>query len=155
MKIDIAYLKDYPQHLSLIAQWIFNEWGHYNPGSSLDRAKSKLSEHLNKDSLPITFIALENNQPVGTCSLRINDGIRPDLAPWLGSLYIEPNARGRGLGEKLIDSVISKARSMKYPKLYLLTFDATLPNWYRKLGWYGIGADVLNGHPVNVMERAI
>ncbi|MBS0286697.1 MAG: GNAT family N-acetyltransferase [Proteobacteria bacterium] len=79
MKIDIAYLKDCPQHLPLIAQWIFNEWGHYNPVSSLDRAKSKLNEHLNKDSLPITFVALENNQPVGTCSLRINDGIRPNI----------------------------------------------------------------------------
>ncbi len=155
MKIDIIYLKDYPQHLSLIAEWIFNEWAHYNPGSSLDRAKSKLSEHLNKDSLPITFVALENNQPVGTCSLRINDGIRPDLTPWLGSLYVEPNARGRGLGEKLIDSVISKARSMKYPKLYLLTFDAILPYWYRKLGWQGIGEDVLNGYPVSVMEKSL
>lgn len=128
MAIDIAYLKDYPQYLSLIAEWIFNEWGHYNPGASLDSAKSKLSEHLNKDNLPITFVALENNQPVGTCSLRINDGIRPDLTPWLGSLYVDPNFRNRGLGEKLIDTVIRKAGSMKYPKLYLLTFNTTLPN---------------------------
>jgi len=155
MKIDIAYLKDYPQHLSLIAQWIFNEWGHYNPGSSLDRAKSKLNEHLNKDSLPITFVALENNQPVGTCSLRINDGIRPDLAPWLGSLYVEPNFRCRGIGEKLIDAVIKKAQNMKFQKVYLLAFDPTLPNWYRKLGWEGIGEDLLNGYPVSVMEKSL
>lgn len=155
MNIDIAYLKDHPQYLPLVAEWVFNEWGHYNPGSTLDRAKSKLSEHLNKDSLPITFVALENNQPVGTCSLRVNDGIRPDLTPWLGSLYVVPNARSRGLGEKLIDIVINQACSMKYPKLYLLAFDPTLPNWYRKLGWQGIGEDVLNGHPVSLMQKVI
>lgn len=155
MNINIAYLRDYPQHLQLVAQWIFNEWGHYNPGSTLDKAISKLTDHLNKDSLPMTFIALENDQPVGTCSLRNNDGIRPDLTPWLGSLYVEPNFRGRGIGEKLIHTVINKAQNMKFQKLYLLAFDPTLPNWYRKLGWQGIGADVLNGYPVTVMERAI
>lgn len=105
--------------------------------------------------MPITFIALENNQPVGTCSLRKNDGIRPDLVPWLGSLYVEPNFRSRGIGEKLIDAVINKAQNMKFQKIYLLAFDPTLPNWYRKLGWQGIGVDVLNGHPVSVMEKAI
>ncbi|MBS0287546.1 MAG: GNAT family N-acetyltransferase [Proteobacteria bacterium] len=155
MNVDIAYLKDYPQHLPLVAQWIFNEWGHLNPGASLEKAKAKLSAHLNKDTLPITFIALENNQPVGTCSLRINDGIRQELTPWLGSLYVSPTVRGRGLGEKLIESVINKARNMGYPKLYLFAFDPTLPNWYQKLGWQGMGMDKLNGYPVSVMEKTL
>ncbi|MGD9592829.1 MAG: GNAT family N-acetyltransferase [Candidatus Berkiella sp.] len=155
MNVDIAYLKDHPQYLPLVAEWMFNEWGHFNPGSTLERAKLKLGEHLNKDSLPITFIALDNNLPVGTCSLRINDGIRPDLTPWLGSLYVVPSARRKGIGEKLIDAAVSKARSMKCPKLYLFAFDATLPNWYKKLGWHEIGMDKLNHNPVSVMEKAI
>ncbi|MFI4937408.1 MAG: GNAT family N-acetyltransferase [Candidatus Berkiellales bacterium] len=155
MNINIAYLKEYPQYLPLLAEWMFNTWGHYNPGSSFERAKLKLNEHLNTDSLPITFIALDDNIPVGTCSLRLNDGIRSDLAPWLGSLYVLPKFRGKGLGEKLIDAVVNKASIMDYQKLFLLAFDSTLPNWYKKLGWQLIGVDELNCHPVSVMEISL
>ena len=152
MNFVITYLKEHPEHVSLLASWMFNTWGHYNSQSSLEKAQNKLNEHLNEDWLPLTMVALENNHPVGMCSLRKNDGIRPDLEPWLGSLFVEPSHRGQGIGEQLIVEVVKKARILGYPKLYLLAFDSTLPDWYKKLGWQLIGMDELNGHPVSVME---
>jgi len=80
------------------------------------------------------YIALSDDKPVAMCSLRIKDGIRSDLAPWLVFLYVEPEMRGLGIGEKLIHVVAEKALNMGYPKLYLLVFDQMLPNWYAKLG---------------------
>ncbi len=151
MNLVIDYLKNHSEHVSLLSSWMFDTWGHYNPESSLEKAQEKLQSHLNVDSLPLAYIALIDGKPVGMCSLRINYGLF-DLAPWLGSLFVEPLLRGQGIGEKLIQVVTKKACSMGYPKLYLLTFDETLPNWYIKLGWKLIGMNELNGHPVSVME---
>ncbi len=145
MNLVITYLKNYPEHVPLLARWAFNAWGQYNPNSIIERAKSKLEEHLNDDKLPLTMIALRDHKPIGMCSLRVNDGIRPDLSPWLGSLFVEPSARGQGVGEQLIRAVIEKAQNMRYSNLYFLTFDDTLPKWYEKLGWKLIGIDELNG----------
>lgn len=155
MGLVISYLDDHPEYHAQLARWAFETWGSYNPSSSLERAQEKLKTHLNKTRLPLTYIAFKDDFPVGMCSLRMNDGIRYDLAPWLGSLYVEPDMRGQGIGEELIRVTAEKARSMGYRKLYLLAFDKTLPDWYQKLGWQMIGVDELNGHPVSVMEIAL
>ena len=39
------------------------------------------------------------------CSLRGNDGIRPDLTPWLGSLVVHPDYQKQGVGRRLIDAL--------------------------------------------------
>ena len=155
MSLVISYLVDHPECLPQLAGWAFEAWGRYNPSSSLERAQDKLKTHLNKSRLPLTYIVFKEDLLAGMCSLRMNDGIRPDLAPWLGSLYVEPDMRGQGIGEELIRVTTEKARSMGYHKLYLLAFDKTLPDWYQKLGWQMLGVDELNGHPVSVMEMTL
>jgi len=155
MSIEITYLKHHPQHVSILASWAFNMWGHYNPESTLERFVAKIEQHLNEDCLPLTYIALCNNKPVGMSSLRNADGIRPDLSPWLGSLFVHPDYRHQGIGEKLIATVITKAKEMHYSKLYLLAFDEILPLWYQRLGWKFIGIDEVYTHPVSVMEIGV
>ena len=61
-------------------------------------------EHLNDDSIPLTFVAFFNDKPVGMCSLRENDGIRPDLMPWLGSIVVAPDYQKQGIGEMIFGS---------------------------------------------------
>ncbi|MGE4349324.1 MAG: GNAT family N-acetyltransferase [Candidatus Berkiella sp.] len=112
----------------------------------------KLREHLNTEQLPITYIALQDGKPVGTSSLRITDGIRPDLMPWLASLFVLPEYRGKGIAQALIETVKHKAQQLKYPTLYLLAFDQSIPQWYAKLGWQIIGDDFLHHHPIKLME---
>ncbi|HEV2524083.1 MAG TPA: GNAT family N-acetyltransferase, partial [Gammaproteobacteria bacterium] len=101
---------------------------------------------------PMTFVALDNDQPVGMASLRENDGIQPDRTPWLGSLVVDPAYRKQKIGEKLIDVVKQRAALLGYPKLYLLAFDETISTWYTSLGWKSIGTDELFGHSVAVMD---
>ncbi|MBA2655007.1 MAG: GNAT family N-acetyltransferase [Gammaproteobacteria bacterium] len=108
--------------------------------------------HLNYDQLPITLVALSEQTPVGMASLRINDGIRPDLEPWLGSLVVHPKYRGSRVGERLIKAIEQEALARGYEKLYLLAFDATIPNWYSRLGWKKMGTDELFTHTVTVMQ---
>lgn len=152
MILTICYLKDYPEYVPLVAKWMFETWGHYNPHASYEKTVLKLREHLNTEQLPITYIALQDGKPVGTSSLRITDGIRPDLMPWLASLFVLPEYRGKGIAQALIETVKHKAQQLKYPTLYLLAFDQSIPQWYAKLGWQIIGDDFLHHHPIKLME---
>ncbi|MCS5709302.1 GNAT family N-acetyltransferase [Candidatus Berkiella cookevillensis] len=152
MGLTVAYLKDHPEYIPLVAKWIFETWGHYNPQARYEKTILKLHDHLNTESLPITYIALQDNKPVGTSSVRITDGIRPDLIPWLASLFVLPEYRGKGIAQALINAVKHKAQQLKYPTIYLLAFDQSIPQWYEKLGWQIIGNDALYGHSVKVMS---
>ena len=89
IKIDL--LKNHPNARPALA-YIWHEvlgkiWV---PDVPVERVIARFADHLNDQALPITFVALDGDLPVGMCSLRENDGIRPDLTPWLGSLAIDP-----------------------------------------------------------------
>ena len=122
------------------------------PDKPIEHVQATLKTHLNDQELPITFIALDGDKPIGMCSLRENDGIRPDTTPWLGSLVVDPSYQNRGVGKMLIDTVKETAVRFGFEKLYLFAFDATIPDYYTRLGWEKIGMDEYNLHPVTVME---
>ncbi len=122
------------------------------PDVSIERVKQRFVEHLNDESIPLTFIVLFNDKPVGMCSLRENDGIRPDLMPWLGSLVVDPDYQKQGIGKQLINATKEKAKQLGFKQLFLFAFDPTIPEYYQKLGWQKIGIDQFKGHPVTVME---
>jgi len=128
---------------------------HWVPGSTVEQVQQKLMTHANRDQLPLSFVALLKGQAIGMASLRITDGIQPELSPWLGSLVVDPKHRGLGIGEKLIECVKKEAITRGYQKLYLLAFDPGIPNWYGRLGWKKIGDDQLFGHEVCVMKIKI
>jgi N-acetylglutamate synthase-like GNAT family acetyltransferase len=86
------------------------------------------------------------------CSLRVNDGIREDLSPWLGSLVVHPEYQRQGIAVKLIDAIKQTAKSLNYKELFLLTFDPTLPEYYAKLGWIDIGIDNFQNKKVTLMK---
>ncbi len=86
------------------------------------------------------------------CSLRENDGIRPDLMPWLGSLVVDPNYQKQGIGKQLIDATKEKAKQLGFKQLFLFALDPLIPNYYQTLGWQTIGMDQFKGNPVTVME---
>jgi len=151
IKIDL--LKDHPDAIDRLTKIWHQVLGQiWVPDVSIERVKQRLVEHLNDDSLPLTFIALFNDKPVGMCSLRENDGIRPDLMPWLGSLVVEPDYQKLGIGEQLINATKQKSKQLGFKQLFLFAFDPTIPEYYQKLGWQKIGLDLFKEYPVTVME---
>ena len=121
------------------------------PDVSIDCVEQKFYEHCNEDVLPLAFVARENGQPIGMCALRENDGIRPDLTPWLGLLMVDKRSQHHGVGQRLVDTVKVKAKTMGFETLYLFAFDPTIPAYYERLGWKTMGMDEFKGHPVTVM----
>lgn len=151
-EIEIQLLADYPHHIPQLAQLQYEEISkHWVPKASIATITQRLTEHVNKNKLPLTLVALQDDHPIGMASLRKTDGIQPDLLPWLGSLVVDPHYRGNNVGKKLIDAVKKQAIDFGYKTLYLLAFDRTIPDWYKKIGWESIGTDYLFNHPVSVM----
>lgn len=151
--ITISYLKHHSESISKLARIWHEELGQiWVPDVPIARVEENLQNHLNTEKLPLTFVALNENQPVGMCSLRITDGILPELTPWLGSLVVSKSHQKQGIARQLIDKTKVKAKELYFKKLYLFAFDLTIPEYYSRLGWSKIGMDEFKGHPVTVME---
>jgi len=156
MKIKIAYLKEYQEYVPALGQWSFDTWSKFNPTSTRKGQIEKFKAHCNIDTLPLTLVALdEMDRLLGMCSLRESDGIRPDLTPWLASLFVVPSHRNKKIAEKLIAATKRVAKEMGFDILYLLTFESSLNAYYARHGWELIGNDKLNEHPVSVMETKL
>jgi len=152
----IKYLTECKEHIPILAKLWYEEISrHWAPSPSIEKAQQKLIEHLNFNKMPMAFVALCDDQPIGMACLRENDGIRPGVLPWLGSLVVNPAYRGQKVGELLINTVKEKAVELDHQILYLLAFDPTIPNWYARLGWQQIGDDELFGHRVAVMNISL
>ena len=102
-----------------------------------------------------SYIALYDDIPVGSCTLELDGGIRPDLEPWIDDLVITPNYQNKGIGKMLLDTTIKKAKELGFDKIYLFTFDPEIPKYYQRLGWKTIGTDEFKSKPITVMERWI
>lgn len=154
--IEIDLLHHHQDKLAQLAEIWYEGLGRiWLPEVTLAEAAERFRDHANTDCLPMTFVALHKEQVVGMCSLRHNDGIRPDLTPWLGSLGVHVQFRGQGIAPLLMNAVKAQAQKMGFTELYLFAFDKTIPDYYKTHGWLNIGNDVFRTHPVTVMQTAL
>lgn len=132
-QIQIAYLADHPPIIPVCASWAYSQWGCQSDGS-LDRSLTKFTAGANKQELPITLVALVGQKPAGMVSLWLSDfDKRPDLSPWLASLFVHPFYRQTHIASSLIMRLELEARRLGYSSLFLITEDAK--NLYSKYGW--------------------
>lgn len=150
--IIIDLLKNQPQAIPTLANIWHEVLGKiWMPEIGIEEIEFLYYEELKQD-MPLTYIALYGEIPVGSCTLQINDSIRPDLGPWIGDLVVDPKYQKQGIGKMLIFAAIEKAKQLGFEKLYLFTFDPSISEYYRQLGWKKIGMDEFKSHPVTVME---
>jgi len=144
-------LKQKPEYLSQVAEWLYHEWGKITEESSLLIVGEKLKKFKNTDKLPINYIALVEGNLVGTFNLMLSDPPkRKDLSPWFSSLYVDPNYRNQGIGTLLVKSAIIKAKELGIKKLYLCT--SNRQEMYAKLGWEPIDEVEFRNEIVTIME---
>jgi len=155
--VDVRYLADHQDAVSIIATWIYDEWSYLYPEMTLQDVASFLRERMNKEKLPLTFVALEAGEPVGTVSLKMHDmETRSDLSHWLTSLYVVKPWRRRRIGSRLVEAAEKKAAELGVCKLVLFTTDATLPGqFYSKLGWIVKEKAIYHAYPVIIMEKGL
>ncbi|STT87721.1 acetyltransferase, (GNAT) family [Klebsiella pneumoniae] len=88
-----------PQYAPQVTDWLWQAFG----DETLPRQffASIVQHSQTAEALPLTFIAVEGEQLLGTIGLWRCDLIsRQDLFPWLAALFVAPAARGQGLAGK-------------------------------------------------------
>lgn len=130
MALVIAHLSDYPEHLDTVVDWLWQEWGQ---PSSRPYYESLVRHSLTKGQLPLTFVALQDDELVGTVGLWRSDLLcRQDLYPWMAALYVRKDDRGRGIGQQLQRFVMAVCQEQGFGELYLYT---DLHGYYERSGW--------------------
>ena len=148
----IEYLKSYPQFVPVIASWVFDHWGKMYRMKSVEDQIEKISERLNINKFPLAFVALAGPLPVGTASLKIQEmTTHQHLHHWLGTVYVVPEYRGKGIGSALVERTEMKARELGVKTLYLHTPDKE--RFYLKRGWEAIERPIYFKMPVVIMKK--
>jgi len=148
--VRIENIADYPNFVETVARWQWGEWGHLDPDDSLAARITSLRDQTDPNRIPITYIALDGDAPLGTASLVEHDmSTHRELSPWLASVYVTPTARGRGVASALVRHVVGQAAAMGVTRLSLYTPDAQ--GLYEKLGWQVMAEEHFEGHPVTIM----
>jgi len=65
----------------------------------------------------LAFVAVEDDEDVGL--VRAAPDLEVESAARLGSLWVAPSARGRGIGSRLVHTVVAWARSGGFDELLL------------------------------------
>ena len=144
---------DHLDMVPTIADWHWNEWGHADPGGSLQTWETGLERRTRRDAIPTTFVALSDNMPVGSAVLVESDmSSHPELSPWLAGLYVVPSHRNSGVGTLLTQHAMDQAIAFGVQTLYLHT--ASAASLYRRLGWTTKFREYYEGSNVVVMQYA-
>lgn len=132
--IRLEWLADYPALVDQLARWHHTEWQHLLPGWTVEEARADLARHARGPVIPTTIVALEGDRLVGSASLLERDIPGTEQwSPWLASVYVSPEWRGRGIGWRLVDRVMAEARTLGVAVLHLFTAGAE--GWYAPRGW--------------------
>lgn len=127
-------------------------WGYLYTDWDSSKALAEFRSQKTDGSLPATLVLREDNQVAGSVSLLYGDcEVRKDLDPWLASLYVFPEFRGRGHASMLIEKAIEFAATTGEKELYVFTESAA--GLLRRHGFETIDRTVLHGKPIEILRR--
>ena len=155
----IGYLADHPAFIPTLARWHYHQWNYLSPGDSIERRVEGLHKHLGKTQIPTTFVAYNpaeggTETVIGSASLIAADmDTRPELSPWLASVYVDEQRRRQGIGSALVRRVAEEATALGAETLYLFTPDQE--RFYAGLGWVVVERCTYRGYPQVVMALSL
>ncbi len=148
----IDYLDQHRDLVATLADWHHVQWGHLFDDWGIEVVRAELEGHATRRTLPTTLVMVENSKPLGSVSLVLEDA--PEFcnqgSPWLASLFVAPQHRGRGLGAMLVQSAVDAAAGQGIDELFLFTPDHA--DFYQRLGWSPMLRTTLKGTPVDLMR---
>ena len=146
----ILNLRDKPELLETLARWHQGEWSQLNPGETLEQRIIRMQPFLNGKLISNTYVAFDDVLYGSAAIVESDMESRPDLSPWLASVFVIPDYRNQGIGSALVRHVMQQAQQGRIEKLYLYTADREA--FYNKLGWRRIDEENYHGHEVSIME---
>ena len=152
MQTRIIPLAACPRHIEQLALALHAEWQDFAPWREMEKIRAYYARCLDGGGLPLAWLAVDGeNRLLGSAALKRHDIAElPQYEYWLGDVFVLPEARGRGIGARLIEHALQQAREMALPELYLYTPDVQAV--YAKYGWREIETRRHNGEVVSVMR---
>lgn len=151
MSYQFVSLREQPQHLTSVAEWIHRQWWS-GTDTPIEAIKRWLSSHLGEEGFPTTFVAVSDGEPIGSISLHETEAEdRPAYKPYLGALFVKPGNRGHGHGGTLVRIVEAHASHLGHPAVYLNAANPLVP-FYEALGWR-IVERAYGPKQLNIMQR--
>ena len=119
--MEVTLLAQYPHEAKTIAHWYYNEWAcHVENVSQAMVLKDVRKKSLNKNKVPLAFIAREDDELVGVVEIKVRENPNyPEYKYWLAGVFVPPSARGLGISNLLISNALNKAKELGVLKLYL------------------------------------
>jgi len=153
--VEIRFLAELPQHVDQLAAWHHAQWHEYHTGWTQEVARAELQSHTLSKTLPTTLLLIESDLLLGSVSLLEDDALELSAIgnAWLASLYVKPEARGRGFGAKLVKALMQHAKNISLKEIFLFTPEHKV--FYQTLGWQVLQQASVNGQRVDVMNYQI
>lgn len=130
--LQVVNIKQSPMGINQAIKYIQSVWNNQIQPSQMHDTLSNLS--LSGDLLNDFYLLVNEEKIIGCCGLVRNDVLtNVNRYPWLTSLYIDENYRGRNYGQLLMNHVTHRAKLLGYPNIYLT---AEKTDYYRRQGWY-------------------
>lgn len=149
--IEIVTTAARPDLIAIISPWLWREWG-IRRGRTQAQVAASMAARVAPQGPEQTFVLLDDGRPAATASFVHHDlDLRPDLTPWLASVFVHPDFRGRGHVAPVIRAVEASARAAGIATLYLDT--NTAAPLYARLGWVVFDESKDLGEVVTLMRR--
>jgi N-acetylglutamate synthase-like GNAT family acetyltransferase len=150
--MEIRYLADHPEFLPQLSAWLHDEWDHMYPGATVDSRRKRLENQMRRREIPLTVVAFEGGTLMGSASLIESDlADRPELTPWLASVFVAAGFRRRGIGGRLVRAIMDEAGGLGVERLYLWTDKEA--DFYASMGWTRLFEREYKTMNITVMSR--
>ena len=122
----------------ICAYWSFATW-YTKRNVPFSVILNEYRKRSDMDEYPYSVIATSGDLPVGMVSVKESElARREELSPWLSALYVSPEYREKGIGDRLIRTVIDDCRKKKMKRIFLFLDSrnlSRLERYYTKRGW--------------------
>lgn len=130
--IEIITLEHRKDLAAICAKWNHAEWGQA-AGPTEEEVASALQDIIHSNDGQAARAALWNGELAGFVLLIHSDlDSHPHLKPWVASVLVATEFRGRGIATALMTAIETAAHDLGYSEVYLYTYK---PDLYRKMAW--------------------
>ncbi|UXN69303.1 GNAT family N-acetyltransferase [Devosia neptuniae] len=139
--VAIQDLNDAPEFKPIVTDRIWQAfWRPY--GAALTDVETALADVLAGGPFPFSLVATDGEGFTGTVTAIESDlDARPLLSPWIAALWVEPEKRGQGIAEALVNAATTRLFAQDHSPLYLCA-KPPMRGFYQRLKWGLIEQDV-------------
>ena len=153
MTIVVTPLARHPEWLPLLARWMVDEWPQwYGAGGRGDVHADLRSFAADESALPVGVIAFDGPTPVGMAALKAQSlASHAHLSPWAAAGLVVPARRGQGIGARLLEALVVRARDLGHAQIFCAT--ASAASLLQRGGWTQREAVTFEDQALLVFDR--